>query len=627
MHKYVRRIAHHRYPGNQMKDEGKTRKQLLEELVVLRERVTELKKAESESKRAEQKLRETRDYAESIVETVREPLVVLDADLRVISANRSFYETFKVKPGETEGQLLYDLGDREWDIPKLRELLEVILPTDTTFDNFEVEHEFKTIGRRVMHLNARRIYRETNETHLILLAIEDVTERKRAEEEIHDLAYYDGVTRLPNRQLFREHLSRALAYAKRHKRLLAVLFLDLDHFKHINDTLGHHVGDLLLRCVADRLKKILRKSDLIARHEADDSISYVSRFGGDEFVLLLTDLKQPHDAANVAQRALYELSKAFLLEEREIFVSSSIGISLYPSDGNDVNTLIKNADTAMYHAKNQGRNNFQFYADYMHTTISRRLTLDSALRKALELAELTLYYQPQLDINSDRIIGTEALIRWRHPELGAVSPTEFIPLAEEAGLIESINEWVLRTACSQNLAWQAAGFAPMRMAVNFSSLSFKQRRIVKTISRVLRDIGMAPQLLEIELTEGSLVRNEKETIRALEQLKELGICVAIDDFGTGHFSLYHLRHYPLDAIKIDRCFIKDIGAAQDSTAVTTAIIAMARGLQLRVIAEGVETKQQLTFLRLQGCDEAQGYLFSRPVPSNDIVQLLSTEIT
>ena len=458
-------------------------------------------------------------------------------------------------------------------------------------------------------------------------SLSDITERKQAEKKIHDLAYYDGVTRLPNRQMFREHLSRALAYAKRHKRLLAVLFFDLDHFKHINDTLGHHVGDLLLRCVADRLKKILRKTDLIARHEADDSISYVSRFGGDEFVLLLTDLKQPHDAANVAQRALYELSKAFVLEEREIFVSSSIGISLYPSDGKDINTLIKNADTAMYHAKNLGRNNFQFYADYMNTTISRRLTLDSALRKALEHAELTLYYQPQLDINSDKIIGTEALIRWRHPELGAVSPTEFIPLAEEVGLIEPISEWVLRTACSQNLAWQAAGFPPMRVAVNFSNFSFKQGRIVKTISRILRDIGMAPQLLEIELTEGTLVQNEKETIRALEQLKELGICVAIDDFGTGHFSLYHLRHYPLDAIKIDRCFIKDIGAAQDSTAITTAIIAMARSLQLRVIAEGVETQQQLTFLRLQGCDEVQGYLFSRPVPSNDIIQLLSTEIT
>ena len=359
-----------------MKDEDKTKEQFINELVELRQRIAELEALEAEHKRAEQ---ETREYAESIVDTVREPLVVLDADLRIISANRSFYKAFKVRPGETEGQLLYDLGNRQWDIPKLRKLLEEILPTHTTFDNFEVEHEFKTIGRRVMHLNARRVYRKTNETHSILLAIEDMTERKRAEKKIHELAYYDGVTRLPNRQLFREHLSRALAYAKRHKRLLAVLFLDLDYFKQINDTLGHHMGDLLLRSVADRLKKILRKSDIIARHETDDSISYVSRFGGDEFVLLLTDLKQPHDAANVAQRSLYELSKAYVLEEREIFVSSSIGISVYPADGKDVNTLIKNADAAMYHAKNQGRNNFQFYAGYMNTTISRRLTLDSVL--------------------------------------------------------------------------------------------------------------------------------------------------------------------------------------------------------------------------------------------------------
>ena len=508
------------------------------------------------------------------------------------------------------------------DIEKIKKIFLQALKTDGAYVR-EYRIITKTGDILWIQEGSQIVCDGSGEIEFITGAFLDITERKRAEKKIHDLAYYDGVTRLPNRQLFREHLSLALAHAKRHKRLLAVLFLDLDHFKQINDTLGHHVGDSLLRCVADRLKKILRKSDLITRHEADDSISYVSRFGGDEFVLLLTDLKQPHDAASVAQRALYELSKAFVLEEREIFVSGSIGISLYPSDGEDIDTLIKNADTAMYHAKNQGRNNFQFYVDSVKVTTSeRRLILGTDLRGALEREELILYYQPQLDINTEKIIGTEALIRWLHPDFGLVSPTEFIPLAEDNGLIEPITKWVLQTACAQNMAWQAAGFPPMRVAVNVSNVFFKQRKVVETMSQVLNDTGMAPHYLEIELMQSALMQNQEETIRELRQLKAMGVRVAIDDFGSGYSSLACLKCFPLDALKIDRSFVKDISTDRDSATITAAIITMAHSLQLNVVAEGVETEQQLTFLRAQGCDEMQGYLFSQPIPSSDIMQFL-----
>jgi len=452
-----------------------------------------------------------------------------------------------------------------------------------------------------------------------------MTERKRAEEKAQFLAYHDILTDLPNRLLFEEYMTSALAFAKRHNSLMATLFVDLDRFKHINDTLGHRVGDAVLRTVADRLQKILRKSDLISRHDASKPQTNVARFGGDEFLLLLTDIKQPEDAGRVAQRILDTLSDAIQVDAHKIYITSSIGVSFYPMHGENIDELIKNADAAMYRAKNFGGDNYQLFGDLMEATAPRRLSLEEDLAGALEREELTLYYQPQLDIGKGAIVGTEALIRWQHPDLGVVLPVEFIPLAEEANLIGPITEWVLRKACTQNVTWQTAGFAPMRVAVNLSSVLFKEGKTVETISQVLNDTGMSPQHLEIELTEGTILKNEDDTIKALQQLKSMGVRVAIDDFGTGYSSLCYLKRFPLDSLKIDRYFVKDIATDADNRAITTGIIAMAHNLNLKIIAEGVETVQQLAFLREQGCDAVQGFLFSPPVPADDVIPLLRTD--
>ena len=455
--------------------------------------------------------------------------------------------------------------------------------------------------------------------------IADITARKRAEEEMRFLAFYDCLTGLPNRLMFNEHMKQALAYAKRNGTLLATLFLDLDHFKRVNDSHGHHLGDLLLQAVGERLIRIIRKSDIVARNVDDICNTNVARFGGDEFVLLLTNIQKAQDAAKVARRILYTISEAFALDDHELMITTSIGISLYPSDGEDAETLIKSADKAMYHAKSLGRNNYQFYADSQQGTTPERVTLRGDLRKALESEEFTLYYQPQLAIDTKTIVGTEALIRWQHANLGVVTPAEIIPLAEEIGLIEPISRWVLLTACQQNLEWRKTGIAPMRMAVNLSGLLFKQQKLVELIPQVLEETGLDPSYLEIELSESSLLEIAKSTIEALRNLKEMGVRIAVDDFGTGYSSLYHLKNYPLDVLKIDRSFIKEIPEDTDSAAIVSAVIAMAHSLKLEVVAVGVETEKQLDFLQKQGCDLMQGYLFSPPLPAYDIISLIQEE--
>ena len=457
---------------------------------------------------------------------------------------------------------------------------------------------------------------------LRITAIRDITERKSAEERIRYLAYYDNLTGLPNRTFYKELVSRALLLAKRHHWIIAVLFIDLDDFKRINDTLGHDVGDELLRTVGDIIRSCTRKSDVIARSDEDELENVVARLGGDEFVVLLNELAHAQDASLVARRILKELARPFTLAGREVFVSASIGVALSPMDGADAEELLKNADVAMYHAKSQGRNNYQFYAKSMNDTALQRLDLENDLRKALDRDEFLLHYQPTVDARTRTIHGAEALVRWRHPNKGMISPGEFIPLAEETGLIVQLGEWVLRTACAQNKAWQDAGIKPLRVAVNLSRRQFDQEGLPEVISKALRDSGLDPQYLELEITESTIMKNPEKAATTLHRLKGMGISLSIDDFGTGYSSLGNLRKFPLDTLKIDRSFVMHITTNSDDAAITTAIIAMAHSLKLGVIAEGVETEDQQSFLSELACDSVQGYLFSKPVSAEDFVKLV-----
>ncbi len=450
-------------------------------------------------------------------------------------------------------------------------------------------------------------------------------ERKRTEEQILYMAYYDNLTGLPNSRLFKDRLQQAMMHVARHQRLSAVLFLDLDNFKYINDTLGHTIGDLLLKEVADRLQKCLRKSDSVAYPKADDPNDTVSRLGGDEFIILLLEIKQAEDAAKVAQRVLETLSLRFMMDRNEVYITASIGIAVYPFDGEDIDALLKNADTAMYHAKGRGKNNYQFYKQSMNAAALTKLTLEGSLRKALDRGEFLLHYQPQMDIRTKKIVGMEALIRWQHPERGLVPPLEFIPLAEEIGLIIPISEWVLRAVCAQNKAWQEEGFHPIRVSANLSSQHFKHPGLVPAIVKALDDTGLSPRYLEIEITESIFMENIKEVISRVNEIKSRGIRLTMDDFGTGYSSLSYLKNLPLDAIKIDRSFVKDIQTDPGSAAIVKAIIAMSNSLNLDVVAEGVETEQQLSFLLEQGCNKMQGYLLSRPLPPQEASKFLTKE--
>jgi PAS domain S-box-containing protein len=458
--------------------------------------------------------------------------------------------------------------------------------------------------------------------------IQDVTELKEAEQRIRHLAYYDGATGLPNRQFFTERLAQALAVAKRHHGQIGVLALDLDQFKRINDTLGHTAGNELLAGVARRLAEAVRETDTLGRPESDipvaaDASDAMARLDGDEFSLLITDLAQYHDAAKVARRLLHELRKPFRIGTQEVFVTASIGLALYPLDGEDADTLLKNAGAAMHFAKEQGRDNYQFYSRAMNATALEKLSMESQLRKALERGEFLLNFQPKILASSGQIVGLEALIRWRHPELGLVPPSQFIPVAEESGLIVPIGDWVLRSACLQNQAWRRAGYPAVHVAVNIASPHFRQGGLVASVAAALKESALDPALLEVELTESMLMQGVDATLETLFKLKDMGVRLAIDDFGTGYSSLSYLKRFPLDTLKIDRSFIKDLPRDAEDAAITRAIIAMAHSLKLEVVAEGVESAEQLAFLQQHGCDVVQGYLFSQPLGAEDFGTLLA----
>jgi diguanylate cyclase (GGDEF)-like protein/PAS domain S-box-containing protein len=428
-------------------------------------------------------------------------------------------------------------------------------------------------------------------------------------------AQHDFLTGLPNRVLLNDRVSQAIALAPRHRKEVAVLFLDLDGFKHINDSLGHPLGDKLLQSIAKRLVDCVRGTDT------------VSRQGGDEFVVLLSEVEHSEDAAITARRMLHAVAEAHSIDQHDLHVTASIGVSVYPDDGPDAETLIKNADTSMYQAKENGRHSYQFFKPAMNVRAVERQSIEESLRRALERKEFALHYQPKINLTTGEITGAEALIRWTHPTRGPVSPAQFIPVAEDCGLILPIGKWVLREACMQARAWLDAGLHPATMAVNISAMEFRDENFLKSVFTILKDTGLDPKSLELELTETVLMKRAESAASVFQTLRTSGVRVAVDDFGTGYSSLSYLRKFPIDALKIDQSFVRQITTAPDDTTIVTAVISMGRSLKLRVIAEGVETQEELAFLQAHQCDEAQGYYFSRPVLPQQFAQLLETGIS
>lgn len=442
----------------------------------------------------------------------------------------------------------------------------------------------------------------------------DVTERLHTETQIRYQASHDLLTGLPNRKSFNDRLTDALTQAMHHQHKLAVMFLDLDRFKLINDSLGHAAGDLLLKEVAQRLNCCLRRHDMVAR------------WAGDEFTVLLSDISGVEDAVQVAHKILNAMEPDFDIEGQQLHISNSIGIALYPNDGSDAETLLKNADAALYRAKDSGRNGYHLYTSAINSETSEWLTLESHLHRALERQEFVLYYQPQVNVVTGEITQVEALLRWQHPDLGLVSPAKFIPLAEETGLIVPIGEWVLRTACAQNCRWLAAGLPPIRVAVNLSARQLRQPNLVKMVDQVLQETGLNPRYLELEITETTVMKNEELTKSILCELHQMGVSTAMDDFGTGYSSLGSLKKFPFNTLKIDQSFVHDLTTDPNDKAIVAAIIAMGRVLNLKLVAEGVETKVQEHSLLSLDCEEMQGFLFSRPLPAEEATILLETQL-
>jgi len=456
--------------------------------------------------------------------------------------------------------------------------------------------------------------REGHATGAVII-FRDVSVARAMALQMTHLAQHDFLTDLPNRTFLNDRIDQAILLASRHLKKAAVLFLDLDGFKHINDSLGHPIGDKLLQSIAKRLATCVRNSDT------------VSRQGGDEFVVLLAEMEHPEDAALTARRMLKLVAGAHSIDQHDLHVTASIGVSVYPDDGLDAETLIKNADIAMYQAKENGRQSYQFFKPAMNVRAVERQSMEESLRDALERQEFALHYQPKVNLRTGKITGAEALIRWTHPTRGPVSPAQFIPVAEDSGLIRQIGNWALREACKQSRAWLDAGLSLATMAVNISAIEFRNENFLESVFAALKDTRLSPTFLELELTESVLMKHAESTEFILKTLRENGVGLAIDDFGTGYSSLSYLRKFPVDALKIDQSFVRQITTAPDETSIVTAVISMARSLKLRVIAEGVETQEELAFLQSNQCEEAQGYFFSRPVPPQQFAKLLENGMT
>lgn len=544
-----------------------------------------------------------------VFEGSHEGIVILDADWRMIRVNVAFTEMTGLQEPDIAGGIKGILQSGLQETEFFERVMEAVKrhghwqgeiwgrrSTDETFPAW--------VSVSAVHSSDQQIV-----NYIVILS--DISERKASEERIRHLSEHDFLTGLPNRVLLLDRLHQAIASARRNRGKLAVLFLDLDRFKNINDSLGHHIGDKLLQTVAERLKKCVRGNDT------------VSRQGGDEFVVMLTDIGDSEQVAHIAGNILHAIGLPFHIESHTLTITTCVGISMYPEDGKDVDTLIKNADTAMYHAKESGRNNYQFFDHDMNARMVERLTLEHQLRVALDQSQLVLEYQPELDIGSGLIVGVEALLRWQHPDAGLLPPARFLHAAEASGLIVPIGDWVLQTACRQAKAWYDEG-KPMRVGVNLSAIQFRQKDFLHKVRKALEQTGLPSRYLELEITESVLLDPAGGAMATMHALREMGVALAVDDFGTGYSSLSYLKHFPVDKLKIDQSFIRDLADDANDAAIIRAILIMAKSLKLKVIAEGVETTAQLDFLRAQGCDEFQGHYFTQAVLPAELTHFLQS---
>ena len=533
--------------------------------------------------------------------------LIADGAGAILEVNGAFERLTGYRRAEALGRGMHFLASQRHDPAFLERVLETVAERD--YWEGEMWHARKGGELHPVHMTVSAVRDDDGRIASYAASFVDITERRIAEQRIRHLALHDILTDLPNRSLMREGAQAAIARAQRDRRKVALLFVDLDRFKNVNDSLGHPAGDQLLRQCATRLLGALRAADLVGRQ------------GGDEFAVLLPDLVNAEDAARIAAKLLDSVRQPFAVGTRELRITCSIGISLYPEGGADFDTLLRNADAAMYAAKSGGRDCYRFHSGDMTRRASERLELEADLRRALESGGLALAYQPQMDLRSGALAGVEALVRWQHAARGAVSPAQFIPVAEESGLILPVGEWVLREACGQKKAWREEGVPVARMSVNLSSRQLNDPTLVATVNRILEETALQPADLELEITEG-MIEDADQAQKILHGLSAMGVTLAIDDFGMGYSSLAHLKRFPIDTLKIDRTFVRDVTTDQGDAAIAKAIIAMAHSLKLKVIAEGVETKEQLAFLEDESCDEFQGFLYSQAIPGGDLAQLL-----
>lgn len=567
--------------------------------------------SEARARELNQKLRSNEARIRAVMDRVDEGIISITSDGLIRTINPAAEKMFGYGSDELVGNdysMLLPEPQRSQHAEFLKNYLE------TGQGNF-IGSRYEVTGRRhdgtifpmEMSVGEVKIAGE----HLFIVALRDITTRKATEERVNHLANHDSLTNLPNRNLLQDRARQSLIQATRQQQRVGIMFIDLDHFKTINDSLGHHIGDRLLQTVASRIRSCLRDEDTVARQ------------GGDEFIVVLPNIKRFEDVGIVAQKLVMSISAPYALDGTELHTSASIGVAVFPEDGEEVEWLMRNADTAMYYAKATGRNNFQFFTPQMNQAATERLKIESSLRQALVRNEFSLNYQPIVNLANGLVTSAEALLRW-NPSSGPIGPDRFIPVAEETGLIIPIGEWVFRNALRERQKWQALGITLPRMVVNVSARQFAQRNLVATVGRMLQEVDLSPEHIGIEITESLLMERPEDTIRSLNKFSDMGIQISVDDFGTGYSSLSYLKRFPLDKLKVDRSFVRDIATDPDDAAIVTAIIAMAHSLNIKVLAEGVETEEQLVFLRSHGCDEYQGFYFSRPVTGDAFIAKLTS---